>query len=307
MLHGQSLAKRIAALLCLCYVGIIGGGAAAAPKLYDGDGIIRFLTGELGRLLVIVPGHGKPERTATLLGSIRWLMEEEWSLGEGPECLVFVYNTSATFLGLPPARQLLHEPGVEVVVRPGVFMEFLIDPAVELAMQRVRPDFVLLLLDDIRLQASIRATFTRVMLSAMLHNGLDVASPTLWGSHWGYEGMRPAMPKKDRAVGRLVTFVEYQASFFTAEAFRILCRMIRPNISVTWGYDDLYPGAFRAEMGRNPRIGILDIMSMFHTGKWLTSEIEEETVLSQYRSLVRFYKEQFNISTTEFKRRGYVF
>eukprot|EP00928_Gymnodinium_smaydae_P034497 TRINITY_DN24429_c0_g1_i1.p2 TRINITY_DN24429_c0_g1~~TRINITY_DN24429_c0_g1_i1.p2 ORF type:complete len:138 (-),score=24.48 TRINITY_DN24429_c0_g1_i1:613-1026(-) len=96
MLHGQSLAKRIAALLCLCYVGIIGGGAAAAPKLYDGDGIIRFLTGELGRLLVIVPGHGKPERTATLLGSIRWLMEEEWSLGEGPECLVFVYNTSAS-------------------------------------------------------------------------------------------------------------------------------------------------------------------------------------------------------------------
>eukprot|EP00972_Heterocapsa_arctica_P033357 4910679-Heterocapsa_arctica.AAC.1 len=68
--------------------------------------------------------------------------------------------------------------------------------------------------------------------------------------------MRPCRPRRAGAKGRLVTFVEWQATLFTAEAFGVLRRMVRPDLSRTWGYDERFPGAFRLETGRPPRMGL---------------------------------------------------
>lgn len=300
-----------------------GGGGASARGL-GGGGAIRSSLPELTSqaagataapqsLLVVVPGHGKAARTATLLESLRRLRSEVWSRAEEVEvsfsCLVFVYNDSPDFHALPDTQRLQAEPDCTLELRPrGVFLEFLADAAMQRTLLQKRPHFVLLLLDDIAL-GSERPVHAPSMLGIMARNGLDVASPALVGTHLSYDGMRPAAARRRGAVGRLATFIEWQAAFFTEQAFRVLCRMVRPDLSKTWGYDELFPGAFLADVGRRPRMGIVDAMHATHTGPWLAATtLSEAEVEVQESALLEFYARHFNITPAPIRMRlGYLF
>merc|ERR550525_2229626 len=109
--------------------------------------------------------------------------------------------------------------------------------------------------------------------------------------------MRPTAPRRRGAIGRIVTFIEWQAAFFSAEAFEVLRRMVRPELSRTWGYDELFPGAFLADVGRAPRMGLVDGMRARHTGPWLAATtLHEGEVEAQEDALLAFYASKFNIT-----------
>eukprot|EP00747_Dinoflagellata_sp_TGD_P013171 gnl/TRDRNA2_/TRDRNA2_122313_c0_seq1.p1 gnl/TRDRNA2_/TRDRNA2_122313_c0~~gnl/TRDRNA2_/TRDRNA2_122313_c0_seq1.p1 ORF type:complete len:152 (+),score=24.78 gnl/TRDRNA2_/TRDRNA2_122313_c0_seq1:28-456(+) len=134
----------------------------------------------------------------------------------------------------------------------------------------------------------------------MRRNDLDLASAALVGTHRSYEGMMPA-PLRRGSIGRLTNFVEWQAPMFTQSAFRVLQGMIRPAISATWGYDELYHGAFKRAIGRPPRMGIVDTMQIAHSGAWLTSTMDESAVEAQYNALLLFYRVRYNVTPSSIR------
>jgi len=85
--------------------------------------------------------------------------------------------------------------------------------------------------------------------------------------------------------------------------------MVRPELSKTWGYDELFPSAFRSDVGRPPRMGVVDSMHATHTGPWLAATtLLEADAEAQERALLAFYARSFNISPVPVRmRRGYLF
>lgn len=255
-----------------------------------------------GKVLVVVPGHGGAARSETLEAGLQHIAAEPWPKGAAPDCLVFLYREGVD-------TRALDEHGCQVELRPGgVFLGFLADPAMADALRRVRPDFVALLIDDIAIKDEKSPTKMLELTSIMRRNSLDVATPALIGTHSAYDGMRPSAPRRLMAKGRLVTFIEFQSTVFTLEAFQVLMRMVRPSVSRTWGYDVLFPGAFLSAMGRPPRMAVVDIMLAVHTGKWTESmTLESELVIAEYEALLRVYERQNITPARQIWRRGYIY
>eukprot|EP00746_Dinoflagellata_sp_MGD_P082682 gnl/MRDRNA2_/MRDRNA2_328429_c0_seq1.p1 gnl/MRDRNA2_/MRDRNA2_328429_c0~~gnl/MRDRNA2_/MRDRNA2_328429_c0_seq1.p1 ORF type:complete len:523 (+),score=53.86 gnl/MRDRNA2_/MRDRNA2_328429_c0_seq1:208-1569(+) len=237
-------------------------------------------------VLVIVPGHGESTRTSVLLANLQLLRNQ---LADGVTCLLFVHKGGTEF-PQDPDNVLQY---CEVVRKPGVFMEFLLDPTVELSLSQA--DYVLLMLDDISL-ISEKPTMLSELVDIMKRNCLDVTSAALVGTHLSYEGMRPGLPRRLGQVGRRTNFIEWQMPLFTKTAFRVLRNMVRPWLSSTWGYDELFQPAFKHELGRDPAMGVVDTMHITHTGAWLASTLNEDVVYKQEEALLAYYAKSFNIT-----------
>lgn len=262
------------------------------------------------RVLIIVPGHGRPERTSTLLRSLQGLMAEPWPTGGEPSCIVFIYESSSAFWELQATRNLREKAGCSLELRPGtVFMHFLTDGAIRRAVDSVQPQYVLFLLDDIALGGSGIPTRLGDLLRVAERNQLDVVSPAVVGTPSPYQCMWPSRPRRPGAVGRLVSFIEWQATLFTLEAFDVLRGMVQPDLSTTWGYDELFPGCFRRALGRLPRMGVVDAMHAKHTGSGLSSStLDERDVYRQELALLGWHKQHYNITPAPVRSRlGYLF
>lgn len=162
------------------------------------------------RILVVVPGHGIPERSHVVQANLRRIAAQRVCA----TCLMFVYNNKLS-------NNTLAErfPTCRFTRQEGFWMHHLrAVPAVDVNAH----DFVLLMIDGVEMNPDVDLY---VLSRIMEANCLSLAGPAC-GSCKSKQQIRPVHTQPSYAVGRRVDYLDPQIQMYTPGAFLCLQRLV---------------------------------------------------------------------------------
>jgi hypothetical protein len=207
------------------------------------------------KLLVVIPGFGPPHTSIKLdiLTSNLNLLNAASATGvfTSVDVRIFCYSDDAQVKRKLAAIQIPPHVNTDIIYIKGIVGEFL--------YKHVKPDhdgydYVMLLLDDIRLQEDV--CFRR-MLKLMDDFRLDIVSPTLTESS---KILFPYMvtQRPTRFELKIVPACEMFCYFMTRDAYKRYHAYLTPENPWLWGMDLLVGNKFGL------RVGLLNAMRMHH-------------------------------------------
>mmetsp|Transcript_53808 Transcript_53808/g.99461 ORF Transcript_53808/g.99461 Transcript_53808/m.99461 type:complete len:363 (-) Transcript_53808:37-1125(-) len=245
----QAMGWKVVLLVSACAFSSLSGAVALNFNLGYGDAVS---TNEAtapatnassieDRVLVVVLGHGQPERSVKMLSTLYDFYQQ---LGpDNFDCMVFVWNSHMVLPVLPP--------GCEIKVTPGVFMEYT-SMIPEERLQAAK--YAYIMADDVTLDAPGHFHMNISALRDLaVANCLDVLTPAHY--HPNYKFLAP---DENAGAGRMLQFLEFQATLVTPTMVHLLAKLASTKITGCWGYDALLYTAVQKWTGREPRLGIAD-------------------------------------------------
>mmetsp|Transcript_52594 Transcript_52594/g.125610 ORF Transcript_52594/g.125610 Transcript_52594/m.125610 type:complete len:379 (-) Transcript_52594:94-1230(-) len=216
------------------------------------------------RVLIVVLGHGQPERSQGLQTSLNFLVAQYSSHPADLDCMVFVWNSKMKVPKLPRK--------CTVSVKPGVFMTYLNDiPSSKLDAA----DYVWLMADDIVMSMPGQPPVNLPRLAELADaNCLDVLAPAQ-AQGATYHVLKP---HPEMAPGRFVRFIEWQAGLVSVNTLRMMARLTESNLTPCWGYDTMLWSALWKWTGRAPRLAVCDEMYIDDGVKTLTNLNASEAI-----------------------------
>lgn len=193
---------------------------------------------------IVVPGHGHPARTKTLLTSL--LRLQHGFMSYGFTCSVYLYINVSIPLNMPCT---VHPP------RPGTWVTFM-------KLHRSTSSFIGILLDDVLVDLNAQRLLNIVSSHA------NVVSPSI--SKWYHPVMRPMYATHDgyrpsfrkHPCVRDTAYVDVLFTLFDAPAWRCWQNLLDPSKNPNgWGTDVVFAEACKV------RIAVSDHDYLFHTGK----------------------------------------